>query len=45
MESGGADEKAGHGVDTDNNANDFVLIELAEPNNSSSAAEQSICVK
>jgi len=45
MKSGGSDEKSGHGVDTDNNANDFVLLDLAEPNNSASEAEPSTCVK
>lgn len=43
MKSGGADEKSGHGVDTDNNSNDFLQLEVAEPNNSSSAAEASVC--
>jgi hypothetical protein len=45
MKSGGADEKSGHGYDTDNNANDFVLLDIAEPNNSASDPEPSVCVE
>jgi hypothetical protein len=39
MGVGGADEFAGNGEDTDNNANDFILRENSQPQNSLSAIE------
>lgn len=45
MKSGGADEKAGHGVDTENNSTDFVLLDVAEPNNSLSEPETNSCIE
>jgi hypothetical protein len=36
---GGADEFNGNGYDTDNNANDFILRDTPQPQNSSSIPE------
>lgn len=39
MGVGGTDEFAGNGEDTDNNANDFILRTISDPQNSSSSLE------
>lgn len=39
MSSGGADEFKGNGYDTDNNATDFILRTVSQPQNSSSPTE------
>lgn len=39
MKTGGGDEFAGNGEDTDNNANDFVVRALSQPQNSLSSVE------
>ncbi|MGC8928828.1 MAG: lamin tail domain-containing protein, partial [Myxococcota bacterium] len=39
MQSGGIDEFLGNGYDTDNNANDFIVRDTKEPQNSSSPPE------
>ena len=39
MQSGGADEFAGNGEDTNNNGNDFILKDVSQPQNSLSALE------
>ena len=39
MQSGGADEFAGNGYDSDNNANDFIVRSSRQPQNSSSPPE------
>ncbi|MGA7161493.1 MAG: phospholipase D-like domain-containing protein [Bacteroidota bacterium] len=41
---GGADELAGNGYDSDNNANDFVTRATPQPQNSSSPAEPSLTI-
>ena len=40
MNSGGVDEFKGNGFDSDNNATDFILRTISQPQNSSSASEQ-----
>ncbi len=42
MGIGGSDELEGNGYDTDNNANDFVVRQTPQPQNSSSPAEPAI---
>jgi len=44
MEVGGADELAGNGYDSDDNANDFVTRSAPQPQNASSPVEPSLAV-